>query len=403
MNGPIVTVDVSKGNCHYQGFKDISKSFSKVNKMNNSKIEFNALFDYQKKLSEETGVQCVFVFEATGVYHKVLEKFLIDNELVYYMISPLLSAKFRQTEIHANKTDALDCTNIAKVFYLSELRPHINEEGMYEKLRKMNRHYENQLVYLRKMKVDLRIKLDIVFPNFDKAFLKKDIYAEIPLLILKEYSHPEILLNTKEEKIVKYIIKNSRGHQEGYIRKIVSKVLRCAEETYSGCHKDDLEVVYIKESIRNLQSLIDACEASLQLIIELAQTIPHFDSVRSIVGIGDNLAARIIAELGDLNKFDNRNQLCSYAGVDPMIRQSGRIEGTHLRISKKGNKYLRTLLYLAVTCNVRLKKEDPINNFYQKKRQQSNPLKSKAAKIAACHKLLTIIFAMTRNGSLYSF
>ena len=53
-----------------------------------------------------------------------------------------------------------------------------------------------------------------------------------------------------------------------------------------------------------------------------------------------------------------------------MIRQSGNVDGINLSISKKGNKRLRCLLYLAVSCNLRLKKEDTIYNYYQKKRQQ---------------------------------
>ena len=72
------------------------------------------------------------------------------------------------------------------------------------------------------------------------------------------------------------------------------------------------------------------------------------------------------------------------------------------RISKKGNRHLRCLLYLGASCNYRLKKKDPLYLFNQKKRQQSiSPLKSKAANIAAAHKLLTIIYALSKSGELY--
>ena len=116
----------------------------------------------------------------------------------------------------------------------------------------------------------------------------------------------------------------------------------------------------------------------------------------------ENLAARLIAELGDMNRFTNRSALAAYAGLNPKILQSGDVDGTHLRISKKGNRHLRCLLYLGASCNYRLKKKDPLYLFNQKKRQQSiSPLKSKAANIAAAHKLLTIIYALSKSGELY--
>ncbi|MBR4608941.1 MAG: hypothetical protein IKO38_00655, partial [Erysipelotrichaceae bacterium] len=67
-------------------------------------------------------------------------------------------------------------------------------------------------------------------------------------------------------------------------------------------------------------------------------------------------------------------------------------------------RHLRCLLYLGATCNYRLKKGDPLYEFNKKKRQQSiSPLKSKAANIAAAHKLLVIIYALCKNGEQYRF
>ena len=66
------------------------------------------------------------------------------------------------------------------------------------------------------------------------------------------------------------------------------------------------------------------------------------------------------------------------------------------------NRHLRCLLYLGASCNYRLKKNDPIYLFNKKKRQQSqSPLRSKAANIAAAHKLLIVIYALSRSGVLY--
>lgn len=75
-----------------------------------------------------------------------------------------------------------------------------------------------------------------------------------------------------------------------------------------------------------------------------------------------------------------------------------------MHITKKGNKRLRCLLYLAVTCSIRLKRDDnSIKDFYIKKKQQSNPMCSKAAKTACASKLVRIIYSMCKTGELYQY
>ncbi|RGJ44889.1 hypothetical protein DXD61_08805 [Eubacterium sp. TM06-47] len=136
-------------------------------------------------------------------------------------------------------------------------------------------------------------------------------------------------------------------------------------------------------------------------MITVASTLEEYRYILSIDGIGTNLAARIIAEIGDIEEFKSREALVAYAGLDPHIYQSGDQDGKHLKISKKGNKYLRCLLFLAVGCSIRGAKDNPVNRFYQKKKQQSNPLNSKAAKTACTAKLLKIIYGICKNKTTY--
>lgn len=101
----------------------------------------------------------------------------------------------------------------------------------------------------------------------------------------------------------------------------------------------------------------------------MAKGLPNYELLLSVPGISDNLASRIIAELGDLGRFSRVRQITAYAGLDPNIYQSGQICGLHLKITKKGNKNLRCLLYLAIQNT--LKSENKVSEFYHKKSQQA--------------------------------
>ena len=404
MDGPIITVDVSKGNCHYQCFLSKGSPLHKPKVLYDTIEGFEQLKQMIDKLKEKSGSKTVSViFEATGVYHRCLQKFLEDNDIPYYIISPLLSAAYRNTDLHANKTDALDCAHIAKAYYNEErLLPFQEEEDIFVYLRRLNRIYEDELDHLRKRKVAFRSRLDVIYPLMDRCFGgKASLYDPVVLEILKKYPHPSLLLKHKEETIVK-VIEKKTDHNALFIAKIVHKMYECALHCYPGCEADDIEVLKFPEMIEEVQEQISRCDQLIKELIFKAKEVSYFPCIVSITGIGENLAARLIAEIGDISRFPNARALCAYAGLNPKIRQSGDVDGIHLRISKKGNRHLRCLLYLGSTCNYRLKRHDPIYEFNQKKRQQTvSPLKPKAANTAAAHKLLTIIYTLCKSGELY--
>ena len=76
----------------------------------------------KEKIRREYNEECVVIFESTGVYHRSLQTYLDEHDFKYIIISPLIFAKVRKSDIRGTKTDSKDCTSIAKVFYLKELR-----------------------------------------------------------------------------------------------------------------------------------------------------------------------------------------------------------------------------------------------------------------------------------------
>lgn len=399
MNGPIISVDVSNGYSHLQGYISENQKCGGVRKINHDVEGFNFLLKKLEELQKKTGEEVKVVYEATGVYTSPLQRFLTKNNIVQYMVSPLQSAKQRQTEIHNKKTDKLDPKSIAAVYYSKELREYKVEELIYHKMRQMNRNYEDKMEHLRKYKVTFQNSLSCVFPGYMKLF--KNGYSDISLTILKYYPHPDLIKNKQPETVAKKIEKHSNHHYPTCLN-YAKKVIKLANETYPGCEKDDYAVEVMLQLLQNIQDTTKELDEILTSLIEIAQELPNYQLLLSIDGIGPNLASRILAELGDISKFKTRESLVAYVGVDPNIYQSGQVNGLHYRISKKGNKRLRCLLYLAVTCNLRSKKNNPIKVFYEKKKQQSNPLPSKAAKIACTTKLIRIIFGMCHNGTVFN-
>jgi transposase len=77
----------------------------------------------------------------------------------------------------------------------------------------------------------------------------------------------------------------------------------------------------------------------------------------------------IVAELGKIDRFDTDKEVVGYAGLDPMVHQSGETE-LHGSISKKGPGALRWALVQAARIAVRC--EDYFGNFYTRLKRKKN-------------------------------
>ena len=393
MKGPIVSIDVSKGKSDYQAFKNLNVKYTGSRSIKHTKEGFDEIVNLVREMEKKLETEVCVVYEATGVYHRVLKKVLEDNNIKQFIINPLLSAKTRKNDsLRSPKTDKLDPKSIAKTYYSHSLHNSHKQETIYHELRELSRYYEDILVHLRKDKVAFRAQLDVVFPGYDTLY--DDLYGPVALAIIEKYPHPEMLQKKKINTVSK-VIQNKTCHRQAVSDTMADKAIEYSKTIYSGCDKDDIEVLILQRLIKKLNEDMAEAERTIGEMIKLAQELPDFSIIKSIPGIGDNLAARIIAELGDMTRFKKKNELVAFAGLDPRISESGKNDGDHMHITKKGNKRLRCLLYLAVTCSIRLKRDNnSIKDFYIKKKQQSNPMCSKAAKTACASKLVRIIYSM---------
>lgn len=394
-----VTIDVSKGHSHFQGYLDKDNIATKASKFIHTKEGFNTVKLLADQMREK-GNEVVYVFEATGVYHRGLKQYLEEHNEQYIILNPLEAAKVRKSKLRAVKTDKRDCASIAKAYYMNEYQLNKQQDRKAEDLQRYHRYYVAIIEELRKIKNRYRAQLDIVYPLFDKLYSRP--YQEIPMAIIKKYPHPKLLQKTKPSSLVKYLNKTTI-HRISKCERETKILLDYSKNIQSGCDPLSADTKILKQLQNILVSKlkeVDECLTHMKMITS-EQGLYH--QLLSIPGIGEVLATRLLAELGDLSRFENHRQIVAYAGIDPTVYQSGSMSGKHFSITKKGNRHLRTLLYLAVTMNLRSRMSNSIRDFYTKKRQQANPLAHNTAVIASANKLVRIIFAMYRSREYFQF
>lgn len=144
-----------------------------------------------------------------------------------------------------------------------------------------------------------------------------------------------------------------------------------------------------EERIKRLQRRIEKCANEVEAVTRL-MTVP---------GIAAYSGLMIYAEIGEIERFETAAELVSYAGLDPVVRESGdtRKEGS---ISKQGNAYLRWILTQCASTAVFNAKDAYLGEFYWRLREGRNK-PHKVAIVATARKLLVSIFHMLTDEEVY--
>ena len=164
-------------------------------------------------------------------------------------------------------------------------------------------------------------------------------------------------------------------------------------QNYKGWSSLELKELSIIETL--LLSLRDSIKTLEKEITAFAQTLPGYECLISIKGIGPLSAAVMLTQIGDIKNFKNKGKLAAFLGIVPKVSNSNETQRSG-RITKRGNKLARTTL---VQCTLIAKRYSQyLHNFYERIKSRRGTGK---AIIATARKLLDIIFNTLKYGWIF--
>jgi transposase len=159
----------------------------------------------------------------------------------------------------------------------------------------------------------------------------------------------------------------------------------------------DCEVVLesLHDSLTFLDEQISKLERRIREHIDRHPDLKEkFDLLKSITGIGDKTASKLMAELPDVNRFDDVGQVVAYAGLSPQQHTSGSSVHKKSRLTKIGKQTLKTAMYFPALSAIRF---NPIVKAMAKRLEGRN--KDKMVIVgAAMRKLLQIVYGVLKSG-----
>ena len=386
-----LAIDVAKGKSMVSLISSSGEVLIDPYEINHSIIDFTNLLNRIKNLKLDN---VSVIMESTGIYHRPIERFFLENNFKVYTINALYSKMYKRN-LRKTKTDKLDCISLAELFFTTDFKQYIKPDNLYLNMNALSRQYFALTDLCTNIKNTYKNLIYLCFPEYETIFKGEMIYSESALTFIEKYPHANIISNTRIDALQNFFKKNNFR----YWKNKANIIKEYALKSYPSVNMNDESVSNLSQLARLINNYQKEIESIKYKLIFLTKKSKYFESINSIFGIGEFTASIIIAELGDINRFNNIKELTAYCGLDPSIKQSGRSIDIHGPISKSGNKYLRKILFVCCLNIVRLSPKCHIENdieiYYRKKRNEGKH--HYAATIACTTKLLRKILALCKQ------
>lgn len=342
-----------------------------------------------KKL-ESSDAKVRVALESSGPYWLCLYDRLTSRGYDVVVINPLQTNAYRKAGIRKAKTDPIDAFWIADLLRINRTRPNQIPEAIRLQLRELSRFRFSLVDRIGDLKRKVISILDRVFPEYETLF--SSVFLASSRRLLQEASSAQELARFDLSELTEMLRESSRGRfKETKARKIIEQAKSSIGISFLA-DAAQLEMQCLLEQIDFLEEQIQQIDDHLPLLLDKADQY-----LTTIPGIGVVLAATILGEIGDVNRFPELENLVAYAGIDPTVYRSGQFEAAEAHMSKRGSPYLRRALWLA--ANVARQHDPDLKAYYQKKKKEGKHHNTVIG--ALCRKLLARVYVILKEERPY--
>ncbi|MDE5558529.1 MAG: IS110 family transposase [Ruminococcus sp.] len=391
-----VGIDVSKGKSTVCILKPGGKILRTPFEINHNVDELDSLVSLIKSFDEETRV----VMEDTGHYHLPIATWLSSHDVFVCCVNALRMKKFCSQSIRRAKTNKIDAIKIVSfgITYWTELVQAYSAPDTYEDIRFLSRQYYQTTELLVKEKVNFSNLLDRVMPGISSILTNQGSNHKLTEFV-ERYIHFQKILVMGEKKFTASYCKWAKKKGYRCNERKAAEIFALAQNGIPTLPDSQSVKIAVSEAVKLIHSIEESRNTILAQMQELCNTLPEYSVVKDMDCIGDSLAPRIIAEIGDVRRFRNKHSLIAYAGIDAPPYQSGSFNASERHISKRGNKYLRKTGYEIMRSLIQHKPADnAVYGFILKKRAEGKS--AKEAMIAGLNKFLRVYYGKVTE--LYS-
>ena len=357
-------------------------------------------------LSQTRGLRRVRIgLEATSLYWWHLACFLKDTPTLaplqreVYLLNPILVKGLKKVYPDRGKNDRLDAFYIAERLRIGRLPAPFDLDLHYAPLQRLTRFRVHLAEALAREKNYFLTFLFLKFSSFGQAKTFSDPFGATSSALLEEFT-TEQLAQTPVEELAKYLNAKGRGQFEAP-DDLAASVQRLARDSYRlDKMLDEPVALVLATTMANIRAFQRQLETLDKTIVRELEALPlERRVIRSVPGLGPVLTAGLVAEIGNIHRFDNEAALAKMAGLVWNQFQSGSFQAEDTTLAKTGNAYLR--YYLIEAANSVRHNCAEYQEYYAAKFAQSTKHAHKRALVLTARKLVRLIDSLLRAGAVY--
>ena len=341
--------------------------------------------------------------EATSIYgdglvHAIREDGSLGRfQRKIHVLNPKQVSKFKEAYNDLPKTDWVDAFVIADALRFGRIKNEVYcDDYRYEALKTLTRarFYAVQNLAREKQRFG-----NLLFKKCSGLAQSSDLKytASSTFALMENFETVDDLANAELEDISAFLRSAGRGRFANPDE--TSKIIQAAAKGSYRLPKTVNDSVNQAMSvsiagIRALQRQIKELEAAIQKQFEI---IPN--TIISVPGIGKVYSAGIIAEIGDIHRFQSQASVAKYAGLVWNKHQSGIFDAEDTRLIKSGNRFLR--YYLLEAANSVRGCDSEFQRYYNLKYKEVRHHQHKRALALTARKLVRLLFRLMKDNRLY--
>ena len=405
MNPLFVGIDVSsKANviCLMRPDGEKYSTFSVQNNLGGAKLLSKRLVS---AMTDTKLSQIVIGMEATSVYGDNLMHFLREDgdigrfDRKLHVLNPQQVKKFKDAYADLPKNDFIDAFIIADNLRFGRIAKEVTvmEDYRYKALQSLTRARFFAVQSLTREKQRFFNYVVLKFSSLSQEDVFSDTFGTTSLALLEEFDTVDELARIDLNDLTAFI--RHKGHGKFADPEATAKEVQAAARSSYRLPKtiNDSVNQVMAISISTMRAMQAQIKALDKAIADQVALIPN--TLTSIKGIGPVYSAGIVAEIGDIHRFDGQAALAKYAGLVWQQHQSGSFEAQTTRLIKSGNRFLR--YYLLEAANYLRRCDAEFKRYYSLKYHEVNKFQHKRALALTARKLVRLVFRLLKDNRLY--
>lgn len=399
-----VGIDISsKNNVAYLMRSDGSKhsTFSVANNRDGAKL----LVDRVTSVLHSLNIPKVVIgMEATSVYGDNLMYYLRENgslgtfDRKIHMLNPKQVKKFKDAYPQLPKNDTVDSFIIADHLRFGRITKEVYmDDYRYQALKSLTRARHQAVESLTREKQRFLNSLFISFSGLAQEDIFSNKFGTTALAVIEEFSSLDELAYMNTDELADFIREKGKNHFDDP-EKIARAVQDAAKRSYRPpkviADATNQLLAVSMSTIRMYQKIVKEYD---KLIEKQLEAIPQ--TLTSVKGIGNVYAAGIIAEVGDINRFNNQASVAKYAGLTWQQHQSSDFEAEDTPLITSGNRHLR--YYLCEAANSLRRCDPEFKRYYDLKFKEVKKHQHKRALALTARKLVRLVYSLLKTNRLY--